>query len=405
MSVLPWGLAIATVTLLPARDATARPGISMETSPVDFLANVLLFVPAFAAIGARTPGVAWPMAWALATSASIEVLQLRIPGRETSPFDLLANLLGALLGLSMARSWRALSRPDLRARAGLTGLAVLAVGQLILDHLTARFVGTRPPYYALVAPRLGWLPHTTWEVGGVRLASHAPPGERLVGKLEAAARGPCAGGVLRAELLPGQRRTAGWAPLVLIADEHGEALSVLAEWNGALLLANRTAATTWGGGLAWHPIRTSLTPGLAHAVSVSCAADVMSWRLDGPSGVESGSHDLRFGHVIRTLTSRFLVPLHPALLHWPVVAAWCMLGALAGFWLPRNSGQPRRQGPPARLVALALLPGASAAVLARADARVAVLGWLASLLVCGAVTTWSSASRRAPDADRPADGS
>jgi len=73
----------------------------------DFVINVLGFVPlGFLTMGflaeTRSAGqgrdLAWTLAFCFAVSLSIELLQVYMPGRTSSMYDLIANAMGALLG-------------------------------------------------------------------------------------------------------------------------------------------------------------------------------------------------------------------------------------------------------------------------------------------------------------------
>lgn len=73
----------------------------------DFVINVLGFVPlGFLAMGflteTRSAGegrdLAWTLAFCFAVSLIIELLQVYLPGRTSSMYDLIANAVGALLG-------------------------------------------------------------------------------------------------------------------------------------------------------------------------------------------------------------------------------------------------------------------------------------------------------------------
>ena len=94
----------AVITLAPFRFAgPVEPRLAWLVSPGDVVANVLLFVPLgflyrISAHLAARPGH-WPtIGAALLVSATLETLQLFLPGRYPSPVDVLSNTLGAGLG-------------------------------------------------------------------------------------------------------------------------------------------------------------------------------------------------------------------------------------------------------------------------------------------------------------------
>ena len=103
-------LAIGALTLGTAPTGGGPPGsrVVVLGSLADVLRNVALYLPLGAALalrGARARS-AWLVGFGLA--ALIELTQLAIPGRASSPDDVLANALGAGLGhawLSSAPRW------------------------------------------------------------------------------------------------------------------------------------------------------------------------------------------------------------------------------------------------------------------------------------------------------------
>lgn len=126
LAVLGW------VVFAPASDATQVTGIvatlarlvadggvvtfSEAYTVLEFLANVALFVPfgvlwQFAAPRLRPMAV---VALGLATSAGVELVQLLLPSRVSSVSDIVANTLGAALGVGVAAFVNA--RRDARTR-------------------------------------------------------------------------------------------------------------------------------------------------------------------------------------------------------------------------------------------------------------------------------------------------
>ncbi|ABM08335.1 VanZ family protein [Arthrobacter sp. Rue61a] len=114
-------VSLAFVVFLPAREASTVTGfvgviagwLSFLGLPpdaagigVEFVANIVLFVPFGAFVRLLRPGLWswWTLALlAAASSGTIEVLQLAIPGRVTALSDVIANTLGALAGLAVAK--------------------------------------------------------------------------------------------------------------------------------------------------------------------------------------------------------------------------------------------------------------------------------------------------------------
>lgn len=104
--------------------ATVVPlGLGGTVSPEDFavLANVLLFIPVFAALAVLVPSWWWVLA-AAAVSGAVELHQLSLGTREASIGDVLANTAGAALGVLLGWAVRraVLARRRLRASGGAT---------------------------------------------------------------------------------------------------------------------------------------------------------------------------------------------------------------------------------------------------------------------------------------------
>ncbi|MDQ2931267.1 MAG: VanZ family protein [Gemmatimonadota bacterium] len=117
-----------------------------DQSVLDAVLNVILFIPL--GVGLRLAGLSRRRAYAigLVTTITVELLQLYIPGRDTSLGDVVTNSSGALLGIVCADVWRALllssHRAASRLAAGWTLLWVLVLtasaelAQISLPRLT-----------------------------------------------------------------------------------------------------------------------------------------------------------------------------------------------------------------------------------------------------------------------------
>ncbi len=116
-------VSLAFVVFLPAREASTVTGfvgviagwlsflgLPQEAAAigVEFVANIVLFVPfgVFVRLLKPTLWNWWPLALlAAVSSGTIEVVQLLVPGRVTALSDVVANTLGALAGLVIARKF------------------------------------------------------------------------------------------------------------------------------------------------------------------------------------------------------------------------------------------------------------------------------------------------------------
>jgi VanZ family protein len=114
---------IAVLTLSPQYGATkAPPSLCLlcgDTSVLDAILNVLLFIPF--GMGLRLAGMSRRRAYAIAlvTTITVELLQLAIPGRDTSLSDVITNSSGAFIGIICADIWRVVVLPSRRAATRL----------------------------------------------------------------------------------------------------------------------------------------------------------------------------------------------------------------------------------------------------------------------------------------------
>src|SRR5687768_17601575 len=112
-----------------------------STGGLDFLLNVLLFLPFGLGLGLLRLSRLRSIALIVAFTVAIEALQYAIPGRDSSVGDILANTGGGLFGVLLARNWRVwLSPAPAMARAlawvgmaGWIGLLMLSVQGLQLS--------------------------------------------------------------------------------------------------------------------------------------------------------------------------------------------------------------------------------------------------------------------------------
>jgi hypothetical protein len=120
-------LTLGPVAALPGADTAL---LSVEVTGLrglaDALANLLLFVPFGMAAALCAPGWRRPVVWAAGVSLFIELVQLIIPGRFTSPVDLAVNTLGAAAGVLLTRRADLWVRPRPALRWLLAGAALAA---------------------------------------------------------------------------------------------------------------------------------------------------------------------------------------------------------------------------------------------------------------------------------------
>jgi len=122
--LIPYLITLALIVWLPAPEASSvtgvvfeiarlvsdATGVSLEASYAvfEFAANIALFVPFGLLLAASWPQLS---PWAIvllgfATSATIELVQILLPSRYPTVSDVIANTLGAAIGVGLTRAWR-----------------------------------------------------------------------------------------------------------------------------------------------------------------------------------------------------------------------------------------------------------------------------------------------------------
>jgi hypothetical protein len=155
-------VAIAGLTLGPAEGSGAAAGsrIVVLGSLADVLRNVALYLPFGSALALRGVGSRFTWLLGFVLAGGIEIAQLGIPGRASSPDDVLANALGA----GPAPAW---VRRCERLALGVWLACVLASAVLSVPALTPG------PWYAHWNPALGTLVPYAGPVREATLAGQA----------------------------------------------------------------------------------------------------------------------------------------------------------------------------------------------------------------------------------------
>ena len=155
---------LAAATLSPFQTTCGSAVIARAPQLADLVANLLLFVPLGLALRGR--GFVWVGLCAIALSIALEALQLALP-RNTSPFDVATNGVGALLG----RVW-APKLPGLDLTRGRVTAAALTLAALALAGI------------ASVRPTLGANDFSSWEPFALMIGSEADASRPWRGLLE-----------------------------------------------------------------------------------------------------------------------------------------------------------------------------------------------------------------------------
>ena len=228
----------------------------------DFVANVILFVPAaFALRFAGVPGRK-TVASLLLLSVAIEVAQLWIPGRESTLGDIVSNTLGAAAGLGLAWWWPRRRRSALAAAAAAGSIAavIAAIGVSLRPSLPAT------SYFGQWTPDLGMYEWYRGTVVSAELGGMALPSWRLADS-RAVREHLLAGGPLRIRAVAGPP-TGDLAPLFSIFDQEQREVLLVGPDRDDLVIHVRTRASDallrqpelrWRGAMAAITAGDSLT--------------------------------------------------------------------------------------------------------------------------------------------------
>lgn len=241
-------LAIAAATLWPAPSQVAEVArtpiwcvLCGDLGTVDVLLNLLLFVPLGLAL--RAAGLPLVRATLLAGgfSLAIELLQLGIPGRDTSLSDFLTNTAGAALGAWLQGTWRgwAFAPPRLARRLAL-GATLAWLGQTALTAYAVRPALPRSVYWGQIAPELEQFERFRGEVLSGRVGPIPMASRRLDNSAEVR-RVLLDSGAVGAVAVP-DGPTPGLAPIVSVFDREQREIVLLGQAGRDLVFRLRSHA-------------------------------------------------------------------------------------------------------------------------------------------------------------------
>ncbi len=289
------GVVLASVGALAVAALTLRPSYSSSVPPVmwcvlcgsfglrDVVLNVLLFVPLGAGLLLAGVPSGRAFATAAALSAAIELVQWAVvPGRSATPGDVLANSAGALLGIALARSWRAWVFPTARGARRLAAAA--ALGWVLALVFTAWALQPALPHdvlYGQWAPTLGGFSHFEGHV----LSAHIDGDEVGSGLLRngASVRRLLARGETLRVLATPDPDARGAAPIVAVADLHERHLFMLSQRGTDLLFDERTHARALTLNAPRIVLRDAFAPASAAAGTRSALAHATATPADRSS--------------------------------------------------------------------------------------------------------------------------
>ena len=390
-------LAIAGLTLGPAPIPDGVPvyRFVLLGSLADVLRNVALYLPLGAALALRGVGPRAGLAIAGALAAAIELAQFAIPGRASSPDDVLANTLGAGLGLALVRTAPRWLTPDAAAARRLERLALsLWLANLVASAWLTAPALTPGPWFAHWNPALGSLVPYPGRLAEATLAGEPLPHGTL-GDAPAARAALAAGEPLRVRLVS-SGPSAGFEGIFLISDAADRELALLAIEGEDLVFRVRSRARALGLEPALLRARGAWRgAGAGAPVALEVSRAGAAWCL-----ARDASRDCGLGFSAASGWS-VLLPV----LEFPAGAgAWLDALWLAGLAFPLGLWWRRDAGSWCALaiagVALGALPAAGWLLPTAATAWLAAAGgWLAGRALGGAVSSGGGRSPRAP-ADR-----
>jgi VanZ family protein len=240
-----WVAAVALLTLMP-EPVALPPRRPWFLSLSDLIRNLVLFVP----LGAGLRGLGWrashSLALAVALSLGIEVAQWLIPGRYSSPWDVLGNAIGCVLGSALAASPRSWLLPS---RAARRCLLLAAAALLVITLLSSAWLfGPALPetrYWVHWAPIFPHLEHYSGRVEQASLGSTALPSLHRRSAVHASSetlRSQLQGDfTLRVRGLAGSP-PAALAAILMVTDERHREIFLLGAEGDDLVFRQRTRA-------------------------------------------------------------------------------------------------------------------------------------------------------------------
>ena len=337
-------LAILVATLWPFPGREPEGFISCiacgERATSDVLLNILLFAPLGAALALHVRSIPRCLLVAALLSATIELAQLYIPGRDSSLGDVLANTLGAALGVTLTRTRVSWLLPSPAATARLSRTAALAAaavcwatGTLLTPaYPDARYWGQWTPSLAHLEVYRGRVLDAT--LSGLPITSGPIRDSRLVRQWLAATRGFS----LRVRAVAGPR-TPALAPLFAIFDDHQREIVLLGPDRDDLVFRFRPRAAD----LRFDQPDVRLVSAMRHVV----AGDTLDITVTRGGPGEEGYYRISLnspvasglGCAVGCGWALLIYPeILPAWLRVLLGAAWVAgLFAPAGFWMRTRS--------------------------------------------------------------------
>jgi VanZ family protein len=365
-------LFIAALTLSPQYGTVKAPPsfcvLCGGSSVLDAILNVLLFIPL--GVGLRLSGMSRRRAFAigLVTTITVELLQLWIPGRDTSLGDIFTNSFGGFVGIICADIWRVVILPSRREAARIASawvivwLAILAASAE-LAHISLPHTSS----WGVWAPELLHHDYFPGTVHGATAGGLPTPNAIAATSDDVRRRLSSDSVVVRADITGGSATTA-MAAIATVYDWQKSQIFLLGERKGNLTfsLRMRTADVRIStpairlDSVFKHPRRSSrdtisVAGGLVdHRLWVSAESDGV--RRERTLPVDAGlgwsyllPFDYEYGAEAPWLTAMWLAALAAPGAYWAVragarvllaVAAVMAAGLLAIPWLASVHATP-----------------------------------------------------------------
>jgi hypothetical protein len=243
-------LFIAVLTLTPQFSATKSPPswcvLCGERAVLDSVLNVFLFIPF--GVGMRLAGMSRRRAFAigLVTTITVELLQLYIPGRDTSLGDIFTNSFGTLVGVLCADVWRIVLLPSRRYATRLAiGWTLAWIAMLTasaeLTHISLPFTTT----WGMWRPDLLQQDFFPGKVLSATAAGFRFPND-ISGASDSVRAGLSSDSVVVQATVVGAALTGPRSPIASIYDYSRQQIFMLGQRNGNLTFTLRLGTANFG---------------------------------------------------------------------------------------------------------------------------------------------------------------
>ncbi len=233
----------------------------------DALRNVLLFVPLGAGVRLATGSSLRALALGAALAIAFELLQTFIPGRFSSPVDIVTNTFGAWIGAWIMGHRESLLAPPPRQAARLAWVATLTAASIwIVGTLGLRPATPNTRYFGGHTPQLGHLAHYKGQVLEARIGDSEIPDAGLVDDQATLKQSLRRSESIRIRFRRGPA-PARLAPLVTLHDDLQREILLVGLERDDLVLRRWVRGAAWGLENPAHRWPVALAPNRAGEVA------------------------------------------------------------------------------------------------------------------------------------------